>query len=84
MSSYDGAEVCQLVGLLLLNDLSVLLGKDNVGLYQDDGLAVVDKATGPKLEKLRKDIIAIFKKRGLSITIDSNLKMLNPWMLPST
>ena len=36
----------------------------------------MDKATGPKLEKLRKDIIAIFKKHGLSITIDSNLKIV--------
>ena len=76
MGSYDGAEICELVGLLLLNDLSSLLGKENVGLYRDDGLAVVDKATGPKLDKMRKDIIALFKNHGLSITIDVNLKIV--------
>ena len=76
MGSYDGAEICELVGLLLLNDVTTLLGKENVGLYRDDGLAVVDKATGPKLDRMRKDIIAIFKNHGLSITIDINLKIV--------
>ena len=33
MGSYDGAEVCELVGLFLLNKLAVTFGKDNVGLY---------------------------------------------------
>ena len=45
-------------------------------LYRDDGLVVVDKATGPKLDRMRKDIIAIFKNQGLSITIDVNLKIV--------
>ena len=33
MGSFDGAEICELVGLLLLNDISTLVGKENVGLY---------------------------------------------------
>ena len=44
----DGAEVCELVGLFLLNDSSNLLRKNNVGRYRDDGLAVVGKAFGPQ------------------------------------
>ena len=36
MGSFKGAEVCELVGLYLLDKLSKLLGKDNVGLYRDD------------------------------------------------
>ena len=51
MGSYDGAEVCELIGLFILNTLQDRFGKD-VGLYRDDGLAVIitpdlaDYATG--------------------------------------
>ena len=71
MGSFDGAEICEIVGLYLLDKLSVLLHKENVGLYRDDGLAVVDNANGPKLDKLRKKITTIFKAEGLSITIEN-------------
>ena len=73
MGSFDGAEVCELVGLYLLNKIKSLLGSNNVGLYRDDGLAIVHKASGPKVDRLRKDIISLFKDEGLSITIDTNL-----------
>ena len=35
MGSYDGAEVCDLVGLFILNDLCNIYGKENIGLYRD-------------------------------------------------
>ena len=54
MGSFDGAEVCELVGLYLLDKLSKLLGKDNIGLYRDDGLAAVKSTSGPVLDKMRK------------------------------
>ena len=73
MGSFDGAEVCELVGLYLLDKLSKLLGKDNVGLYRDDGLAAVKSTSGPVLDKMRKNIITLFKNEGLGITIDTNL-----------
>ena len=57
----------------VLDKVSVLLSKDNAGLYRDDGLGVVNDANGPKLDRLRKDIIAIFKSEGPSITIETNL-----------
>ena len=34
---------------------------------------MVHKANGPKVNRLRKDIISLFKDEGLSITIDTNL-----------
>ena len=37
MGSFDGAEVCELIGLFILNTLSDKYGKNNVGLYRDDG-----------------------------------------------
>ena len=73
MGSFDGAETCELVGLYILKKLSVIINSKNVGLYRDDGLAVIDNANGPKMDKIRKDIIKVFKDEDLSITIDTNL-----------
>ena len=47
MGSHDGAEVCELVGLFLLDDLSNKYGQNSVGLYRDDGLAVFKDLSGP-------------------------------------
>ena len=77
MGSYDGAEVCELVGLFLLNELNELFGKDDVGLYRDDGLAIVKNASGPQMDKLRKKIVAMFKKYDLKITIETNLSSID-------
>ena len=73
MGSYDGAEICELVGLYLLNQLSTVIDKSSVGLYRDDGLAAINNENGPKLHRISKDIIALFKKEVLSITIETNL-----------
>eukprot|EP00794_Sanderia_malayensis_P008522 gene8522-biopygen6821 len=77
MGSYDGAEVCELVGLLILNNLCNTYGKDNIGLYRDDGLAVFRNTTGPQADRIRKNIIRHFKSHGLNITIQTNLKIVN-------
>jgi len=53
MGSYDGAEVCEMVGLFLLQELAKLVGKNNIGLYKDDGLAIIN-GSGPALDRLRK------------------------------
>ena len=73
MGSYDGAEVCGLVELYLLDKLAPLIGTKNIGLYRDDGLAVIHQANGLKMDRIRKNIIALFKSEGLSITIYTNL-----------
>ena len=70
--SYDGAEVCELVGLFMLSLLTKKFGKDCVGLYRDDGLAVLPQS-GPMAERARKDIIAIFDSEDLQITVETNL-----------
>ena len=43
-----------------------------LGLYRDDGRAVIKSTSDPILDKMRKSIIALFKE-GLSITIDTSL-----------
>ena len=55
--------------------LSTLIDKKKIGLYRDDGLSVIDNPNGPKLDRLRKDIIRIFKSEGLNITIETNLSV---------
>ena len=77
MSSFDGAEICDLVGLFLLHKLQVLFGKGNVGLYRDDGLAVLNNQPGPQSKRTRKRLIKLFQMHGLEITSESNLIQVN-------
>ena len=77
MGSFDGAGVCELIGLFLLSNLGEKCGKDNVGLYRDDGLVLLRNASGPQSERTRKDITQEFKKQGLNISISTNLKICN-------
>ena len=39
MGSFDGAELCELVGLYILHILGEKYGKHRIGLYRDDRLA---------------------------------------------
>ena len=34
IGSFDGAEICELVGLFILNHLGKRFGKENIGLYR--------------------------------------------------
>ena len=77
MGSFDGAEVCELIGLFLLDNFSEKYGKNNVGLYRDDGLVLLKNASGPQSERTRKDITREFKRQGLIISISANLKICN-------
>ena len=54
MSSYDSAGLCELVGLYLLDLLTKEFGKQNIGLYEDDGLSCFEKISGPDSEKIKK------------------------------
>ena len=69
--------MCELVGLFILNDLCNEYGKDNIGLYRDDGLAIFKDTSGPQAERIRKDITRRFKTHGLNITIQTNMKIVN-------
>ena len=73
MGRIDGAEVCELVGLYLLNILKSEFGGKNIGLYRDNGLNCFKNKSGPELEKIKKKICKIFKDNDLNITIKINL-----------
>ena len=51
MGTYDGAEVCELIGIFLLNLLGRKYDTRNIGLYKDDGLSIFKNCSGPQMEK---------------------------------
>ena len=77
MGAYDGAEVCEIVGLYLLSLLSTISSKQNIGLYRDDGLAVFKNISGPQSEKIKKQFQKVFNENDLQIEIMCNQKIVN-------
>ena len=77
MGCFDGAEICELVGIFNLNLLKSTIRKENVGLYCDDGLGVLQNLSGPKTERLRKRITKIVKDCRLNIIIKMNWKTVD-------
>ena len=72
MGSYDGAQLCKLVGLYLLDLLTNEFGKQNIDLYRDDGLSCFENISGPDPEKVKKKLFKIFKNSRLSIAVECN------------
>lgn len=62
MGSYDGAETCELVGNYILSQLKEIPHEMEIGLYRDDGLAVLNQ-TPQKIEKIKKEICKVFAKK---------------------
>ena len=77
MGSYDGCELCELVGLHILKELTDTFANLNFGLFRDDGLGVYHRHDGPKTARLEKDIFALFKSFGLKIAIDMRMSKPN-------
>ena len=74
MGSFDEAEICELVGLYTQSKLEKILPKSNFGLYRNDGLALLRKLNGQETDKVRKNIIRVFKDIGFSSEIETNLE----------
>ena len=55
MGAYDGAENCAILGLFLSNNLTNKFDKNSVGLYRDDGLAILKNVNGHRSDKIRKE-----------------------------
>ena len=64
MGSFDGAEICEMVGLHLLHLLRET--EVDLGLYRDDLLGVT-RLRGRPLEKMKQRIQAIFEENGLKV-----------------
>ena len=76
MGSWEGAEVCDLIGLYCLS----LCESENlgirIGLYRDDGLCECDKRP-QQIEAIKKKLCQIFRNLGLNISIEANKKVVN-------
>lgn len=77
MGSFDGAEVCELVGSYALASLPASYIKKDIGLYRDDGLAVHRNVSGSAAERTKKDLTKHFSSLGLRIVIQTNLRSTN-------
>ena len=42
MGCYDGAELCELVVSFILNKVTSIINKSDIGLYRDDGLRIFE------------------------------------------
>ena len=74
MGSFDGAEICELIGLFILSLLSHIRG--SAGLYRDDGLMAL-RGSPRQIELKKKEICKILKETGIDITIEANRKIVN-------
>ena len=77
MGCYDGAEICELVGIYIQNKLCKLMNKKDFGLYRDDGIGILRNTSGPEADGKRKSIIKICKECGLSITFEVNKNIVD-------
>ena len=77
MGAYDGAQITDLVGLMLLQKLKENIPEIDFGLYRDDGLGIYENIPLSHVEKIKKIIFKTFKDYGLKITIEANLPKVN-------
>ena len=76
MGSFDGTEICKLVGLDILCILNTKYGRNLNGIYNDYGLACFENVSGSQADRIRKDFINNFRKEfQLSIVCETNLKI---------
>ena len=73
MGSYDGAELCKLIGIYIQSLLTNILSKDNMGLSRDNGLFILRKINKQQTDTVRKKIISIFKNIEFKIEVVTNL-----------
>ena len=75
MGSFNGAEICDLIGLFLLNEIkkSKIFMDNEFGLYRDDALGIIRSKSPRSAENTAKYLIKLFKQNGFKITIESGL-----------
>ena len=74
IGAYDGAEICELVGCVLLYNINKIMEPNNHGLYRDDGLIIVDKSTPRKCNGIRKKLYKLFDDFGFRLDVTTDLK----------
>ena len=75
IGTYDGAEICELVGGALLYNIYKIVEPGSHGLYHDDGLVIVEKSTPRKCDDIRKRLHRLFGEFGFKLEIQTDLKI---------
>ena len=66
MGCFNGVEKWKLVGSYILSKLKVMIKREDVGLYRDNGLGVFCILSGPQVGKKRNQIVDLFRVNFLS------------------
>ena len=64
MGGFMGAEICDLIGLYILDQLTNVFPRGQYGLYRDDALSLVNTKSPSALERLSKTLHRVFKNIG--------------------
>ena len=76
MGSFDGAELCEMVGLYILHTVitsNLGVRKEELGLYRDDGLGIMRRSKR-ELDNIRKGFHKLLEPLGFSITMETGMK----------
>ena len=77
MGAYDGAQISDLVGLLIIDKIKKNLPEISFALYRDDGIAYHPKMRPQGVDRIRKKLHELFGKIGLKITVETMLSKVN-------
>jgi hypothetical protein len=72
IGSYDSVELCEPIGLFILNHLGKTFGNNNISLYRDDGFAIIRNKSAHLADKSRNDFHKYFETFDLKITAEEN------------
>ena len=72
-----GTEVCELIGIFLLNLLGQQNDTKNIGLYRDDGLSIFKNCSGLQMPKIKRHLHKVFKNNSWDVIMECNMKIVN-------
>ena len=64
MGAFDGAQITDLVGLYILNELKEKIPEIEFGLYRDDGLGIHRRIPPSQIDKIRKKTVQNLRRNG--------------------
>ena len=76
MGSYDGAEICEFLGIYIITRLVAIIKKSYCVLYRYDSLVILHNVNGQQIDRTRKNIVKIFKDFGFSTDRETIQKWL--------
>ena len=77
MKVYDGAGICELIGIFILSLIGKKYGSESIGLCRDNGLSIFRNASRPRLGKIKKHTQKVFKEKMSNVIIECNMKIVN-------